>query len=229
MFSCPSEQKEKEVKMDEETWLKLQQAGLIPKGGNVMDQLEAAKKIEKKLKEAQQALEKGLKPQVQGPPPSSVGDDMNLPVPAKNQQPVGPIIDCSVEIQRPPGFSYLESDQLPSRVTGRIVWNPKDVILEPVKVQHGGTTRGYRVKNSLGNMAVLRSHFLVWLMQDPARRIPRSWRKFCVFFFGDIFRNKDNIQTVQFIHKDGGSWSSGHLSLRGDFYKEDRVAVLRFR
>lgn len=208
--------------MDEETWLKLQQAGLIPKGGNVMDQLAAAKKIEKKMKEMAQAS-------VQGPPPSSVGDDMNLPVPVKNQQPVGPIIDCSVKPQRPPGFSYLESDQLPSRATGRIVWNPKDVILEPIKVQLGGTTRGYQVKNNLGNLAVLRSHLLVWLMQDPARRIPRSWRKFCVFFFGDIFRNKDGVQTVQFVHKDGGSWSSGHLSLRGEFYKEDRVAVLRFR
>lgn len=133
--------------------------------------------------------------------------------------PVQHIIDCDAKPFEPSGLTVApESDQLPNRVRGQLVFDSTNIKLHLSSNQQGGKyIGGEKLKKELA---------LVWEPMLPANvldfylanhhLIPDEWKKDergnirFIFFWGTIYRGAGGLLYVRFLYFDDGRWYSDY-------------------
>lgn len=138
------------------------------------------------------------------------------------------IINCDVPVFTPDGWHVLpDEEQLPNRILGQFVWNPKEVTLHIVDGKKNGKwIEGNKLRKELAKQPVYTAHLLDYLLvPENQYLIPEDWKGKWIFFWGAIYRGDDGYSCVRCLRWVGGRWSWFCCSL-GDLWSvNDPVAV----
>ena len=105
------------------------------------------------------------------------------------------------------GWCIHPEDQLASRPTS--IWE-----LDPCKIglhldssqQDGKSIKGSNLKERFDGQRVLPAHILDWLLEHT-EKIPESWKKKEVFFWGTIYRDGEGSLFVRLLRWRDSQWS----------------------
>ncbi len=145
-----------------------------------------------------------------------------------------PIIDCDAKPFEPSGLAVApESDQLPGRVRGQLVWDPTKVKLHLSPNQEGGKViNGTKLQKELANEPTLPANILDYLLKNP-HLIPEEWKKDAngntryIFFWGTIYRGSACRRCVRYLYFNGSGWAWDWdcRRLGFDWYGSDPAAL----
>ena len=141
------------------------------------------------------------------------------------------LIDCDAPVFCPDDWEVLPPvEQIPSRVTGQLVWNLKAVRLYLSPNQKG-------VKHIVGNdlrlelvenkSQVYTAHVLDYLLKPENQHlIPEEWKGKAVFFWGTIYQHPYGSRYILFLYWFGSKWHWSYYWLGHDWIVSDPSAVL---
>jgi len=103
------------------------------------------------------------------------------------------VIDCSAKPCDIQGSTVADARwQVPGRFTGKLIWDPKKVVLhlDPRQLMDSGQRIGVVCRDwlfeSLAGKPVLPANVLDYLLEHP-ELIPEEWKKVRVFFWGSVY------------------------------------------
>lgn len=138
------------------------------------------------------------------------------------------VIDCDATSSIPNGWSILPDDeQLPNRVRGAFKWDKEsqENALHLDKGQKDGKwIKGNELRKALAKQPVLTANVLDYLLKNP-HLIPEEWKGKAVFFWGTIYRRRDDRLFVRYLVWCGVRWNSNFRWLDGDWDGYDPAAV----
>lgn len=115
------------------------------------------------------------------------------------------IIDLDTEPHIPEGWSIHLEDQITSRATGMLVWDPLKVKLHLDPAQEGdGGIKGTNLIKNLEGQPVLPANVLDYLLDHPAL-IPSEWKGKDVYFW-TVYRDEGGRLYVRCLYWNGGHW-----------------------
>ena len=114
------------------------------------------------------------------------------------------IINCNTDPIVPEGWAVEEHQW-----GGKIPWrNAAKVYLHVSGRQNSSEWhRGHNLRIELEGEPVLNANVLDYLLENPFL-IPESWKGNCVFFWGTIYRFRDNMLLVRCLYWKNNGWSS---------------------
>jgi hypothetical protein len=118
------------------------------------------------------------------------------------------LIDCDSQPFIPKDWSVLsDSEQLPNRVRGQIVFDPDKIrLFLAAKQQNDLFLIGNKLRLELLDKLVLSANFLDYLLAHPGI-IPPEFKGRKIFFWGTIYRDWDNESCVRCLHSIGSEWT----------------------
>ncbi|MBI4119079.1 MAG: hypothetical protein HY452_02345 [Parcubacteria group bacterium] len=135
------------------------------------------------------------------------------------------LIDCDADPFLPEGLSVDEADQLPHRARGLLEWNPSKVALYLSNEQKHEFVKGEDLKRDLAFHPVLPANVLDYLLAHP-HLIPEAWKDKSVFFWGTIYRDREDKMCVRFLYWHVGRWFCNQFWLECD-WNDNCPAALR--
>lgn len=112
------------------------------------------------------------------------------------------IIDCDADPFILDGWSVEEH-----RKGGVFKWNAEGVTLYLDKGQKNGKwIEGNKLRQALAGKPVLNANVLDYLLAHP-HLIPEEWKDKAVFFWGTIYRDRDDCLCARYLRWFGGRWS----------------------
>lgn len=137
----------------------------------------------------------------------------------------GHVIDCDSPVFVLGGWEVLsDSEQLPNRVRGKIVFDPKKTLLFLSEKQKTDFILGHDLRKELADKSVLGANVLDYLLAHT-ELIPEEWKGKSVFFWGTIYRGSDGGLCVRYLDRRGSRWDWRYRWLGHDF-RSDGPAVL---
>ena len=136
------------------------------------------------------------------------------------------VIDCDAPVFVPDGWEVLsDSEQLPSRVLDKIVFDPKKISLFLSEKQQTGFVLGHNLRKDLSGKLVLGANVLDYLLAHT-EIIPEEWKSKIVFFWGTIYRSSDGYLYVRCLDWDNSPWRWRCDWLANDFSSDSPAALL---
>lgn len=132
------------------------------------------------------------------------------------------VIDCDAPVFLPHGWEDPGVfDQLPNRVKGQIVFNPKKIALFWAKGQRTSLVNGYDIKKQLADRPVLDANVLDYLLAHQ-EVIPEESKDDNTYFWGTIYRRFDPFfrswfPLVRYLCWKDSLWRWGATELHDDF------------
>ena len=134
-------------------------------------------------------------------------------------------INCDADPFLPDSWSVHEENQLPRRIRGTLEWNPAKVALWLSDEQSRGAVIGEELKKELASQAVLPANVLDYLLANP-HLIPEDWKGKFVFFWGTIYRSRDDGLCVRYLSWRGDGWRWRYFWLDDHWRDHCPAAVL---
>lgn len=137
------------------------------------------------------------------------------------------IIDCDAKPFEPSGLTVApESEQLPNRVRGHLVFDPAKIKLHLSPNQlNGKYIKGEKLKTELASEPVLPANVLDFYLANPTF-IPEELKGKAVFFWGTIYRDSHGNLYVRCLYFDDGRWVSFYYWLDCDWSSINPAALL---
>ena len=136
------------------------------------------------------------------------------------------LIDLDATPYIPDGWSVRPEDQLASRVTGTLIWDPAAIGLYLSKRQKGGRViKGDTLRKELAKQPVLNGNVLDHLLAHQDL-IPDLWKGKYIFFWGTIYRDWDDDLFASYLYRGGGQWRRYHALLDDFCDGSDPAAIL---
>ena len=134
------------------------------------------------------------------------------------------LIDCDTEPFIPENWSIHPEDQIGSRVSGKLEFDPEKVSLHLADSQKTGCMIGHDLKAMLQGQLVLPANVLDYLLAHP-EAIPESCKGKFVFFWGTIYRDSGGNLVVRYLHWNGDRWNWNYYWLDFEWHVSNPAAV----
>ena len=142
------------------------------------------------------------------------------------------VVDCSAKPFIPDGWEIREEDQLPNLYKGQWKFDPAKILFHLDEGQKSGSVEGSNLVNRLVTAGTfLPVNVLDFQLQDPAKRIPVSWKfdergKRRNIFFWTIYRGSNGRCYVRCLYWGRSSWLWNSRRLASDFGNRSPAALL---
>ena len=128
------------------------------------------------------------------------------------------LIDCDVN-PFIPGLTVEEHKK-----GGMLKFNPEKIFLYPSEKQKEGSIGGHDLRKELADKPVMNANVLDYLLAHP-ELIPEEWKGKCIFFWGTIYRDSDDLLCVRCLQWKGCKWWWSYRLLDFNFFSDYPAAL----